>query len=226
MTGGRRYRAVRTLRPQGAPPGIYASKFEWGLAVFICQRLAAGESLRSICRGDPAMPTEKTVWNWTQAHPEFAAMRDSALTTARAAARARHMARHEALAAARRARPPWSRRAWNLGRSGYGPEIVHAICQRLCLGEPLYIVCRDPAMPSQGTVYNWLRIHPEFVEAYRHAKEVAFDFVIETEVDRAPWLGTEAASMRALAKIERRAVARCGKLAPTTFAPGVYRAER
>lgn len=223
MTGERRYRAVRTLRPQGAPPGIYASKFEWALAVFICQRLASGESLRSICRNDPAMPTEKTVWNWAQAHPEFAAMRASALTTARAAARARWLAQGEA----KRARPsPTGRRAWNKGRSGYGPEIVEAICQRLCLGEPLYVICRDPAMPSQGTVYNWLRIHPEFVETYRHAKQVAFDFVIETAVAEAPWLGTEAASMRVLARIERRAVARCGQLAPTTFAPGVYRAER
>ena len=112
------------------------------------------------------------------------------------------------------------------GRLDRGSRQLAEDLEAAPVGEPLYIICRDPAMPSQGTVYNWLRIHPEFVEAYQHAKAVAFDFVIETAVDKAPWLGTEAASMRALARIERRAARRCGQLAPRTFAPGVYRAER
>ncbi|WP_363201534.1 hypothetical protein [Phenylobacterium sp.] len=50
--------AVRTLAPQPHPRGIYASKYDPELAARICERLAAGESLRSICRADKAMPTE------------------------------------------------------------------------------------------------------------------------------------------------------------------------
>jgi hypothetical protein len=59
--------------PQPPPPGIYASKYHPALGALICARLAAGESLRAICRADPVMPTEKTVWNWTRAHTDFAA---------------------------------------------------------------------------------------------------------------------------------------------------------
>src|SRR5258708_3873989 len=57
----------RTLAPQSAP-GIYASTYTPERGAAICRRLAAGESLRAICRADPAMPTEKTVWNWARAH--------------------------------------------------------------------------------------------------------------------------------------------------------------
>jgi len=224
MTRDLRPRAVRTLRKQPPPRGIYASKYHPAIGVMICSRLAAGESLASICRNDPSMPTEKTVWNWARAHPEFARWRAWALETARA----RAMAAHAERAAARRARlaGPMGRRAWNRGRSGYGPEVVEAICDRLCLGEPLYIVCRDPAMPSIGTVYNWLRAHPEFVEAYRHAKQVAFDFIVDMAAETAPWLETEARSMRSLKRIVKRAHGRCGKLAPRQFAAGVYGSER
>lgn len=49
--------AVRTLARQPPPAGIYASKYTPELAAEICTRLAAGESLRSICRADVSMPT-------------------------------------------------------------------------------------------------------------------------------------------------------------------------
>src|SRR5688500_12937229 len=88
--------AVRTLSKQPAPSGIYASKYDPGLGAEICRRLAAGESLRSICRADPSMPTEKTVWNWARAHPEFADWRAWALTVARRRAVAAHAAREAA----------------------------------------------------------------------------------------------------------------------------------
>lgn len=42
------------------------------LATIICERIADGESLRRICR-DEAMPGKSTVWQWLDAHPEFAA---------------------------------------------------------------------------------------------------------------------------------------------------------
>lgn len=42
------------------------------VATIICERIADGESLRRICR-DEDMPGRTTVWQWLDAHPEFAA---------------------------------------------------------------------------------------------------------------------------------------------------------
>jgi hypothetical protein len=47
------------------------------LAQEICDRLASPESLASICR-DPHMPEAKTVYNWKEQEPRFAAMIDAA----------------------------------------------------------------------------------------------------------------------------------------------------
>lgn len=41
------------------------------IAVTICERIADGEFLRVICR-DEGMPPWRTVYNWINAHPEFA----------------------------------------------------------------------------------------------------------------------------------------------------------
>ncbi|MBU1377469.1 MAG: hypothetical protein KKE02_21195 [Alphaproteobacteria bacterium] len=219
-----RPKAVRTLARQPAPVGIYAPSYDAALAAGLCRRLAAGESLRSMCRADPAMPTEKTVWNWARARPDFAAAKAMAMAISRAADRARHAERRAAKLERWEARAATSRdgRARIPPRSTYTPEIGAAICHRLCLGEALYRVCRDPAMPSQGTVYNWLRADPVFRAMYQRAKAVAFVHVVDTAAARARWLGTEAASMRGLARLEAQAHARCAKLAPRTFGRGRY----
>src|SRR5947209_15570430 len=78
-----RFKSKRTLRRQRPPPGLYASTYDPVLGAAICRRVAAGESLRSICRDDPAMPTDKTVWNWARRHREFKLMKDHAFATAR-----------------------------------------------------------------------------------------------------------------------------------------------
>lgn len=49
-------------------PSLYTPE----LAARICERLAAGESLRAICRGDD-MPSDGAVRGWVNDHPEFAA---------------------------------------------------------------------------------------------------------------------------------------------------------
>lgn len=46
--------------------------FTLELAQEICNRVAADESLASICR-DAHMPTPVTIWNWVQVHPQFRA---------------------------------------------------------------------------------------------------------------------------------------------------------
>jgi hypothetical protein len=47
------------------------SDYSQELADAICERLADGESLRSICRDD-AMPSTSAVCKWLNVHPEFA----------------------------------------------------------------------------------------------------------------------------------------------------------
>jgi hypothetical protein len=51
--------------PAGRP-----SSFTQAKADEICRRIAAGESLRSVCR-DPKMPTPETVRVWLQSRKEF-----------------------------------------------------------------------------------------------------------------------------------------------------------
>lgn len=220
--------AVRTLARQPHPPGIYAPKYDAELAAWICARLAAGESLRSICRADKAMPTEKTVWNWARSHPDFRAAKEVAMMLQRQAILARHEARIAAKAArwAERAAVSTDGRSRIRYASGYSAEIADAICARLCVGETLQSVCRDPAMPCVATVYNWLRANRDFRAAYAWAKEVAFDYIVEIAAEAAPWLGNGAESMRALAKIEAQAHRRCAQIAPTTYASGPYGVER
>lgn len=63
----------------------------------------------------------------------------------------------------------------------YTQEIVDAILEKIAGGKFLTEICDDPAMPSCSTVFKWRLEHPEFSEAYAHAREAAADkMVIET----------------------------------------------
>ncbi|HEX3699951.1 MAG TPA: hypothetical protein VHV27_04685 [Phenylobacterium sp.] len=176
--------ARRTLAPQGRPPGIYLSKYDPELGAAICRRVADGESLRAICRTDREMPTGKTVWNWRRAHEEF----DEMLGHAQGVARERALAAQAGRDAARRAAwaQPGRRTAWNAGLNGFMPEIEDEICVRLMMGEALSAICRDPQMPSVATVYNWLRANPGFVAAYREARIVQAETLMDLAADSAP----------------------------------------
>jgi hypothetical protein len=169
-----RFRSMRTLARQPAPQGIHASTFDSEVAAAICRRVAAGESLRSICRADPAMPTEKTVWNWARAHPRFKAMKDHAFATARARSLA---ARDEAEL------QRWIGFGGPRGRtgrpSGFSWRLADVILERLVMGEALSAICRDPGAPRVGTVYNWLKRQPEFLASYRAVKRGLEDTMAE-----------------------------------------------
>jgi hypothetical protein len=211
--------AVRTLAPQPPPPAIYAAKYRPWLGALICARMAAGESLRAICRSDPAMPTEKTVWNWRRAHPAFAARIGRVILARRAQAR---RGQADLIAARQATVSKTGRRAWNRGRSCYSPALAEAVCDRLLFGEPLYKVCREPGMPSLGTVYGWLRTRPDFLERYRSAKATAFIVVMDAAMEGAVEQETDAGSMRDLARREKAGLRRCGQLAPRTYGEGIY----
>ena len=211
-----RFPSGRTLAHQPAPPGLYASTYTPELGAAICRRLAAGESLWAICRWDAAMPTEKTVWNWARAYEDFRLMKVHAQSVARARSLA---ARRAADAAARAAKGPAGGPRGRTGRpSGYEPGIANEIMTRVMMGEGLEAVCRDPAMPSVGTVYGWLRRHPEFLEDYRRSKAMVEEILVEQWCEPLPWLG-ERKSWPLLARTVRAAEQAARRLSLKRYAP-------
>ena len=187
MTVQPRYPSRRTLKPQAAPAGLYASTYALERGAAICRRVAAGESLRAICRADAAMPTEKTVWNWRRAHREFAAMLDHAQGVARArslkAQQSADDARIEARAEARRS-------PGRTGRpSSFDVAVWDEIRARIMGGEALAAICAERRMPCAGTVYGWMRQSPEMVAEYRRARSYTLDGMLERSCSGLPWLG-------------------------------------
>ena len=61
-----------TKRQDEQLPEASSVMFNQATADAICARLAEGEPLRQICR-DAAMPAWRTVYDWIEAQPEFAA---------------------------------------------------------------------------------------------------------------------------------------------------------
>lgn len=55
--------------------------------------------------------------------------------------------------------------------SSYTIEKAAILCRRLTEGESLFSICKDDAMPSLDTVYQWLMKHKEFAESYARARE-------------------------------------------------------
>jgi hypothetical protein len=209
-----RFPSRRTLARQPPPPGLYASTYDPELGAAICRRLAGGESLRAICRNDAAMPTEKTVWNWARAHEEFRLMKAHAMSTARAR---RLAARDE------REFDKWVHFGGARGRtgrpSGYDPEVASAICTGLMMGRTLAQVCADPAAPCVGTVYNWLRKHPEFLEDYRRAKAMVEDVLVEESCEGLQRPGEERRVEPLLRRTVRAAEKRAARLSLKALAP-------
>lgn len=214
MPRPRRFTSKRTLAPQRAP-GIYASTYDPIRGAAICKRIAAGESIRSICRDDPSMPTGKTVWNWARAHPEFAAMKAHALSVARTRDLAEQAARDEARWEKVMTAP---RAAWNAGLDGYDLEIGGEIATRLMMGEALTAICREPKMPCVGTVYNWLRRHPEFLQDYRRAKAMVEEIMVERSVEGLPFV-SERESWPLLRRTVRAAEKAARRLSLKRYAP-------
>jgi hypothetical protein len=145
-----------TRQPRPAP--VYSPE----LAEAICARIAAGESLRSICR-DRTMPSHDTLHRWVSHYPEFARMRAQARLDARTA----HVRRRDGRRLTAKAR---RKQAW--GRDDlYRGELGAEICRRLVDGQGLLEICADPAMPRPSSVYRWLERHADFAELYAQARE-------------------------------------------------------
>lgn len=174
--------------------------------------------MRAICTDDPAMPTGKTVWNWRRAHEEFALMLDHAQGVARERALA---AQARADAARRAARAGARKAAGRTGRpSGFCLAAWNEVMARLMGGEGLKAICRDPRLPSVGTIYNWMRAAPELVEDYRKAKTFTLDGLLELHCEHLPWIG-ERKSWPMLRRAVRAAEKRAARLTLKSYAARV-----
>jgi hypothetical protein len=120
-------------------------------AAEIVRRTAAGETMMAICR-DPRMPGHTIVCRWMAKRPAFR----QAIDEARVAA-GRSMT----------------------DTSTYCRETAEAIFQRLCAGEGLIRICRDPSMPANMTVYRWMAKHEDFRSAIALAREIAAEMYFE-----------------------------------------------
>ncbi|HEY0648714.1 hypothetical protein, partial [Phenylobacterium sp.] len=143
------------VRP-GTPPPVYGPEVEDAIVA----RVAAGESLYAVCL-DPAMPSQQTVGKWLKGRgrPGFAAR----------------------LEEARQA----SGRTFRAAASPFCEATFDAIFERLCLGEGLVAICRDPAMPAASTVYRWMQARGELRDAVALAREIHADRVGELAFEEA-----------------------------------------
>lgn len=62
-------------------------------------------------------------------------------------------------------------------KSTYKKATLDKICDRLSLGEPLAVICRDKGMPSRGTVYLWEKQHEGVPERIARAREEGEDYL-------------------------------------------------
>ena len=67
-----------------------------------------------------------------------------------------------------------------IGRpSMFNEDMTVAILNRMCSGESLRSICRDPTMPSITTVIDWVSKHTEFAAQYARARELQADALFE-----------------------------------------------
>lgn len=142
----------------GRAPGRARKKpVRWSeaLAKRLCARLAGGELLYRILAED-GMPTAEGVAKWAKERPEFG----------------------EALLAARRAggRPAGTRGC----PFTYTEEIGEEIFERLCEGQSLTGIGRDPTMPSLSTIFYWRRRIPDFEERVQLGMRVRAEIACDT----------------------------------------------
>ena len=160
------HESTETERPRNRA----ATPFCEATAAQICSRVAAGESLRAICKPRD-MPGAATVHRWAAVRPAFG----TALRQAQAAAQAGRRDAYRAKAADRawkRARP-WAR------PDAYRAEVGEEICRRLASGRSLLEICGEDDMPVTGTVYEWLRGHDDFAAMYRQARRMQAEMLAD-----------------------------------------------
>ncbi|MFL5297627.1 MAG: hypothetical protein ACJ798_14695 [Phenylobacterium sp.] len=132
--------------PEARPRPRARTPYSVRLAKAICARVAGGESVVAICES-AGMPNHRTVSAWRKKHPRFGVLLDAARKAAGVKARSGQL-------------------------STFCPTTADAILERMCEGETVMGICRDPEMPGFSTVYRWRRTFPDFAEAMQEAREI------------------------------------------------------
>jgi hypothetical protein len=57
----------------------------------------------------------------------------------------------------------------------YSPEWAEGFCALIAEGQSVVEICAKPDMPSQQSVYTWLRDNEDFLERYARAREAQAD---------------------------------------------------
>lgn len=55
--------------------------------------------------------------------------------------------------------------------STYTQKVADEILRRMSMGETLYAICDEPAMPTRTAVFKWRQARPEFDTSYARARE-------------------------------------------------------
>lgn len=70
----------------------------------------------------------------------------------------------------------------------YNNDLASKICKQLAMGKSLRAVCREDDSPDMSTIYDWLRIYPEFTNQYEQACQDR----VEAQLEDLNYMGDEA----------------------------------
>jgi hypothetical protein len=69
----------------------------------------------------------------------------------------------------------------------YDKKTGRVVCNLLARGQSLRQICALDSMPHRDTIYEWIRVNPEFSDNYRRARELQedefFDFMRDIAFD-------------------------------------------
>jgi len=75
-----------------------------------------------------------------------------------------------------RTKTPSTRAPAKIGRpTKYSLEWAERFCELLAQGRSVAVICAGPDMPSQQSVYTWLKQDEDFLERYARAREAQAD---------------------------------------------------
>ena len=65
----------------------------------------------------------------------------------------------------------------------YTPEMADKIIRRIAAGDKITRIGKDKNFPATSTIYLWKSLHPEFSEAFAHARDDGCDAISEEALE-------------------------------------------
>lgn len=96
----------------------------------------------------------------------------------------------------------------------FTPAMGERICEALVAGRALRAICTDAGMPSEATVYRWLREQPGSLADYKVARMAQADGLVDEIIALADERGEAVARSRLMVDARKWATAR---LAPVKY---------